>query len=81
MMNGEKIRSPTVAKREHLVQQMVDVLGDEHSLGFYRKVATTVPEQRVSGALSQTRLASREGMIRDGAGKFFAGLVSRWLSF
>jgi DNA-binding transcriptional ArsR family regulator len=64
------------AKREYLANEILAVLKDEHSLGFYRKVAETVPEHRVFEALSEVRLAARENRIKATKGALFAWLVS-----
>lgn len=68
------------ARREWLAHEMVDVLHDEHSLGFYRKVAQTVPEHRVFEALSEVRLAAREGRVRTSKGALFVGLMKPHLA-
>jgi hypothetical protein len=59
---------------------MLDLLHDEHSLGFYRKVAQTVPEHRVFEALSEVRLAAREGRVRTSKGALFVGLMKPHLA-
>ncbi len=63
------------AKREWLAGEMLGVLHDAHSLGFYRKVAATKPEQRVFEALSEVKLASREGRVRTSKGALFTALI------
>ncbi len=66
------------ARRDWLAREMLDVLHDEHSLGFYRKVAQTVPEHRVFEALSEVRLADREGRVRTSKGALFVGLIRKY---
>ncbi len=66
------------ARRDWLAREMLDVLHDEHSLGFYRKVAQTVPEHRVFEALSEVRLAHREGRVRTSKGALFVGLIRKY---
>jgi hypothetical protein len=63
------------AKREYLAQEMIDVLRDEHSLGFYRKVAALCPPQIIFEALSVVKQAARNGAIRKTRGALFAALV------
>ena len=63
------------ARREWLAREMLDVLHDEHSLGYYRKVAQTVPEHRVFEALSEVRLADRENRVRTSKGALFVALI------
>jgi hypothetical protein len=56
---------------------MLKVLKDEHSLGFYRKVAETVPEHRVFEALSEVKAAAREATIEATKGALFSNLILR----
>lgn len=65
------------AKREWLANHMVNELGDPHSLGFYRKVAETVPEHRIFEALGEVRIAAREQRVRTSPGAVFAFFVNR----
>jgi hypothetical protein len=71
-------RQPTQipkAKRDYLAQEMIDVLRDEHSLGFYRKVAARCPPQIIFEALSVVKQAARDGAIRKTRGALFATLI------
>jgi DNA-binding transcriptional ArsR family regulator len=63
------------AKREYLASEMLTVLEDEHSLGFYRKVAARSPPQIIFEALSVVKQAARDGAIRKTRGALFAALV------
>jgi DNA-binding transcriptional ArsR family regulator len=63
------------AKREWLAQEMLNVLHDEHSLGFYRKVAASVPQHQIFEALSIVRQISRDGSIRKSKGAAFADRI------
>lgn len=74
---GGKLSSEARAKREWLAQHMVEVLGDEHSRGFYRKVAESVPEHRVFEALSLARLTKREGQIEKSKAALFTSTITR----
>lgn len=67
------------ARRDWLAREMLDVLHDEHSLGFYRKVAQTVPEHQVFEALSEVRLADREGRVQTSKGALFVGLIRKFM--
>ena len=71
----QRLSAEQLAKREWLAGEMVKVLKDDHSFGFYRKVATSVPEHKVFKALSEVKLANREGRIRNNSGAMFASLV------
>jgi hypothetical protein len=64
------------AKREYLANEMLAVLRDERSLGYYRKVAETIPSHRVFAALSTVRQMSREGRIKENRGALFVALLS-----
>ena len=66
-----------LAKREWLAGEMLKVLKDEHSLGFYRKVAELVPEHRIFQALSETKQATREDRIRTSQGRFFTAAMAQ----
>lgn len=72
-----RLSAEAKAKRDWLAQEMLNVLRDEQSLGFYRKVAQTIPEHRIFEALSLIRAASREGAIRTSRGALFAGILRR----
>ncbi len=63
------------AKSEWLANEMVRVCGDPHSLGFYRRIAQSVPEHRVFEALSEVRLADSEGRVRTSKGALFVDLI------
>ena len=65
---------------EWLAREILAVLHDEHSLGFYRKVAHTVPEHRVFEALSEVRLAGHEGRVRTSKGALFVTLMKPYLT-
>lgn len=63
------------AKREWLAGEMLRVLKDEHSLGFYRKVAETVPEHRIFEALSLVRQTLRQERLKNSKGALFTYLL------
>ena len=65
------------AKREYLAHEMLAVLRDEHSLGYYRRVATTVEPHRIFEALSTVRQAAQDGAIRKTRGALFATLIKK----
>ncbi|MEX2158152.1 MAG: helix-turn-helix domain-containing protein [Dehalococcoidia bacterium] len=71
----KRLSAEQLAKREWLAGEMLKVLKDEHSLGFYRLVAATVPEHRVFGALSEVKLAIAERRIRTTSGALFVSLI------
>lgn len=63
------------AKRDYLANEMLSILRDEHSLGFYRKVAEEQEPARIFEALSIVKQASREGRIRRSRGAVFTALI------
>jgi DNA-binding MarR family transcriptional regulator len=71
----QRLSADQLAKREWLAGEILKELKDKSSLGFYRKVAQIVPQHRVFEALSEVRLASREGRIRASRGAYFTSLV------
>lgn len=78
LVNAGKERSQKQrAKTDWLAGEMLRVLGDRHSLGFYRKVAHTLPAHKVFEALSEVRLADREGRVRTSKGALFVGLIRK----
>ena len=67
--------SPQKAEREYLAREMLAILKDQKSLGFYRRIAKTVPPGRIFEALSTIRQMSREGSIRKNRGAAFVSLI------
>lgn len=64
-------------EQEALAQHILEELGDVKSLGFYRKVARTVPEHVIYRALSETKDAALTGRIKRSRGACFTDLVKR----
>jgi DNA-binding transcriptional ArsR family regulator len=65
------------AKREYLAQEMLNVLKDEHSLGYYRTIAESVAPHRIFEALSTVKQMSHEGRIRTTRGAVFVDRIKR----
>lgn len=74
---GEKPRLSVEerAKRDYLAEEILKVTNDPHSLGFYRRAATEVPEQQLFETLSELRQAKREGRVRQSAGALFVAAI------
>jgi phage replication O-like protein O len=72
---GEQAESNLRAQT--LVLEMLDTLGDSHSTGFYRLVATTLPEPLIFRALSETKDQAARGRIRTSRGAFFTDTITR----
>ena len=66
---------PHHARREYLTGEMLAVLKDEHSLGYYRRVAEDVQPSRIFEVLSIVRKMAREGGIRKSRGALFTSLL------
>ena len=56
---------------------MLAVPKDEHSLGYYRRVADEVAPSRIFEVLSVARQTTREGHIRKSRGAMFVDLIKR----
>lgn len=63
-------------KRDYIAGEILKVTKDPHSLGFYRKVATTAPEAAVFAALSAARSARGITVLKS-RGAFFTGIVAK----
>jgi Helix-turn-helix domain len=59
-----------------LAEQMLEQLGDRHSMGFYRKVAQRLPDQLVYRALSETKEARHEGHVSN-PGAYFTSRIKQ----
>jgi len=77
----QRLSADQLAKREWLAGEILKVCKDEHSLGFYRKVAETVPEHRVFEALSVVRTATRERRIWSTRAALFTAIIRGSKSF
>jgi len=62
-------------RREWLAGEILKELKDEHSLGFYRKIASTASQHDVFAALSEVKTATRERRIRRSPGAMFTSLA------
>jgi hypothetical protein len=63
--------------RVALLDEMLSVLGDVESEGYYRRLAVTVPKDIIFEALSLVRRAVHEGKIRKSRGALFVAIVKR----
>lgn len=68
---------PSEGEREALVYEMLSVLQDAESEGYYRRLAATVPKDIIFEALSLVRRAVQEGKIRKSRGALFVAIVKR----
>lgn len=74
---GKKI-SKKPYQIEALVLQMLDVLRDDHSKPFYRKIAEKCPPQMIFSALSEVKDNAHRGKIKKSKGAFFTDLIKRY---
>jgi DNA-binding transcriptional ArsR family regulator len=72
-----KTASPEKAKRDYLAQEMVNVLGDSHSLGCYRRIAERCPPQLVYETLGRVKEMAREGKVKSSRGALFVDVIKR----
>ena len=64
-------------RTEGLVLEMLDTLGDQHSKGFYRRVARIVPEGLIFETLSETKYQANMGRVQKSRGAVFTDLIKR----
>lgn len=58
-----------------MAQEMLTVLKDGHSLGYYRKVAGSIEPHRIFEALSIVKQLARDGAIKRNRGAAFIALI------
>jgi DNA-binding MarR family transcriptional regulator len=68
---------PTEKERESLVYEMLSVLRDSESEGYYRRLAATVPKDIIYEALSLVKRAVLDNKIRKSRGALFVTIVKR----
>ena len=57
--------------------EMLQVLGDRHSKGFYTYLAQSLPEDLIWRALSETKDLALTGQIKKSRGAAFTSTVTR----
>jgi DNA-binding MarR family transcriptional regulator len=67
----------TEDERESLVYEMLSVLRDSESEGYYRRLAATVPKDIIYEALSLVKRAVLDNKIRKSRGALFVAIVKR----
>ncbi len=70
--NKKEKRSP---EKEYLAEEMADQLNDDHSLGFYRKIADIVPENLIFQALSEVKDAFLTGRVKKSKAALFTTVI------
>jgi hypothetical protein len=66
------------ARRDLLVEDILEVTGDPKSRGFYGLVTRKLDSQTIYRALSETKEASRNGEIRTNRARYFTDLIKRY---
>ena len=64
-------------QRRILVADILAVCGDEHSRGFYTRVAQKLPAEVIRAALSETKYQAQTGKIKKSKGAFFTDEITR----
>jgi hypothetical protein len=64
-------------ERGYLVDEMLSVLGNRDSEGYYQRLAARVPKDIIFEALSLVKRAAREGKVRKSRGALFVAIVKR----
>lgn len=70
-------QAPSDDERDYLVDEMLSVLGDRDSEGYYQRLAATVPKDIIFETLSIVKRAAHEGKIRKTRGALFVAVVKR----
>jgi len=65
----------TVLRTSHLSEDILEQLGDAHSLPFYRKVARTLPDQAIYALLSEVKDARLTDRLTSTPGAYFTFLA------
>ena len=65
-------------EEEGVARALAEGLGDPQSLGYFRLLANEHGGQKMLEALSFTRLAANEGVIRKKKAVYFLGILRKW---
>jgi len=71
-INKKEKRRP---EKEYLAEEMAEQLNDDHSLGFYRKIADMIPETLIFQALSEVKDAALTGRVRKNKAALFTTVI------
>ncbi len=75
--SSKTMEPPSGDEREALMQEMLSVLQDSESEGYYRRLASSVPKNIIFEALSLVKRAVAEGKVRKSRGALFVAIVKR----
>ncbi len=70
--NKKKKRTP---EKEYLAKEIAEQLGDDHSLGFFRKVVDLMPENLIFQALSEVKDTHLTGKIKKSKAALFTTVI------
>jgi DNA-binding transcriptional ArsR family regulator len=73
-----RLSADQLAKREWLAGEMLKVLKDQHSLGFYRRAADRLSQHVIFEALSLVKQLAREGKVKKSSGALFVNILARY---
>jgi hypothetical protein len=62
-------------QKEYLAREMAEKLEDDHSLGFYRKIADLVPENLIFQALGEVKDAYLTGRVKKSKAALFTTII------
>ena len=67
-----------ILQRDYLAQEMMEKLGDEKSLGCFRKIAAKIPEEIIFSVLANVKDSARSGKIRQSRGALFVDIIKKY---
>lgn len=73
--NAIKNKKKRTPEKEFLAKDIAEQLGDDHSLGFYRKVVDTIPEHLIFQALSEVKDAFLTGRVKKSKAALFTTVI------
>lgn len=73
--NAIKNKKKRTLEKEFFAKDIAEQLGDDHSLGFYRKVVDTIPEHLIFQALSEVKDAFLTGRVKKSKAALFTTVI------
>jgi len=75
--NAIYIKKKRTSEKEFLASDLSERLEDDHSLGFYRKVVDTIPENLIHQAFSEVKDAFLTGRVRKSKAALFNSIIQK----
>jgi len=72
---SNKNKNKRAPEKEYLAKEIAEQLGDDHSLGFFRKVVDLVPENLIFQALSEVKDTHLTGKIKKSKAALFTSVI------